>query len=142
MAKHKKILKLEDLAKEIAKLKKQGKTIAQCHGCFDLLHPGHILHFKAAKGKADIVVVTITPDRFVNKGPGRPVFPEQIRMESIAAMEAVDYVALNRWPTAVEPIKLLRPDFYVKGPDYKEKEKDSTKGIYAEEDAVKSVGGE
>lgn len=136
-----KILTLDELAIECKKLKKQGKTIAQCHGCFDLLHPGHIKHFQAAKGKADIVIVTITPDRFVNKGPGRPVFTEQLRMESIAAMEAVDFVALNRWPTAVETIKMLKPDFYVKGPDYKDKEKDTTKGIYDEEDAVKSVGG-
>jgi len=138
----KKIIPLEELAKELAKLKKQGKTIAQCHGCFDLLHPGHIMHFKAAKEKADIVVVTLTPDRFVNKGPGRPVFNEQLRMESIAAMEAVDFVALNRWPTAVETIKLLKPDFYVKGPDYKDRSKDLTKGILDEENAVKSVGGE
>ncbi len=142
MAKHKKILKLEDLAKELAKLKKQGKTIAQCHGCFDLLHPGHIMHFQAAKNHADIVVVTITPDHYVNKGPGRPVFPEQTRMESIAAMEAVDYVALNKWPTAVETIKLLKPTYYVKGPDYKDRSKDLTKGILDEENAVKSVGGE
>ncbi|HTB07970.1 MAG TPA: PfkB family carbohydrate kinase [Bacteroidia bacterium] len=136
-----KIVTLDELAIECKKLKKQGKTIAQCHGCFDLLHPGHIKHFQAAKGKADRVVVTITPDRYVNKGPGRPVFSEQLRMESIAAMEAVDYVALNRWPTAVEPIKLLKPDYYVKGQDYKEREKDVTKGILAEESAVKSVGG-
>ena len=63
-------------------------------------------------------------------------------MESIAAMEAVDYVALNRWPTAVETIKILKPDFYVKGPDYKDREKDLTKGILDEENAVKSVGGQ
>jgi len=136
-----KILSLEELAVQIAKLKKQGKTVAQCHGCFDLLHPGHIKHFEAAKEKADIVVVTLTPDRFVNKGPGRPVFPEQLRMESIAAIEAVDYVALNKWPTATETIKMLKPTYYVKGQDYKDKEKDLTKGIYAEEAAVKSVGG-
>ncbi|HTA27323.1 MAG TPA: PfkB family carbohydrate kinase [Bacteroidia bacterium] len=142
MAKHKKILKLEDLAKKIAELKKQGKTVAQCHGCFDLLHPGHIMHFQAAKKHADIVVVTITPDHYVNKGPGRPVFTEQIRMESIAAMEAVDYVALNKWPTAVETIKLLKPTYYVKGPDYKDRSKDLTKGILDEENAIKSVGGE
>lgn len=141
MAKHSKIIKLEELAKEIAKLKRQGKTVAQCHGCFDLLHPGHIMHFQSAKKKADIVVVTVTPDHFVNKGPGRPVFTEQVRMESIAAMEAVDYVALNRWPTAVETIKLLKPDFYVKGPDYKDRAKDLTKGILDEENAIKSVGG-
>ncbi len=137
-----KILTLEQLAIECKKLKKQGKTIAQCHGCFDLLHPGHIKHFQAAKEKADIVVVTLTPDRFVNKGPGRPVFNEQLRMESIAAIASVDYVALNHWPTAVETIKLIRPDYYVKGQDYKDREKDITKGIYDEEAAVKSVGGE
>ena len=140
MAKNK-IITLEQLAKECKALKKNGKTIAQCHGCFDLLHPGHIKHFEAAKKKADIVVVTITPDRFVNKGPGRPVFNEQLRMESIAALDAVDYVALNQWPTAVEAIKLIRPDYYVKGQDYKEREKDITKGIYDEEAAVKSAGG-
>jgi len=137
-----KILTLEQLAEECKKLKKQGKTIAHCHGCFDLLHPGHIKHFQAAKDKADIVVVTLTPDRFVNKGPGRPVFPEQLRMESIAAIQAVDYVALNHWPTAVETIKMIRPNYYVKGQDYKDREKDLTKGIYDEEAAVKAVGGE
>jgi rfaE bifunctional protein kinase chain/domain len=63
-------------------------------------------------------------------------------MESIAAMEAVDFVALNHWPTAVETIKLVKPDYYVKGQDYKDREKDVTKGIYDEEAAVKSVGGE
>jgi len=117
-------------------------TIAQCHGCFDLLHPGHIKHFEAAKKIADVLIVTLTPDRFVNKGPGRPVFNEHLRLESIGALEVVDYVVLNKWPTAVEVIRLLKPDFYVKGQDYKEKEKDITKGIFKEEDAVKSIGGE
>ena len=136
-----KIIGLEELGKLSAKLKKSGKTIAQCHGCFDLLHPGHIKHFEAAKKIADIVIVTVTPDRFVNKGPGRPVFNEHLRMESIAALGSVDYVALNNWPTAVEVIKIVRPDFYLKGQDYKEKEKDITKGIFKEEEAVNSVGG-
>lgn len=139
---NKKIVTLTELATICLKLKKQGKTIAQCHGCFDLLHPGHIKHFEAVAAKADIVIVTVTPDVFVNKGPGRPVFTEQLRMESLAALEAVDYVALNNNPTAVEAIKLLKPDYYFKGQDYKEKDKDITKGIYEEEEAVKSVGGE
>jgi|SRR6185437_15018108 len=136
-----KIISLEELAKVCKDLKAKHKTIAQCHGCFDLLHPGHIKHFEAAKKNADVVVVTITPDRFVNKGPGRPVFTEQLRMESIAAIEAVDYVALNHWPTATQTIKLLKPTYYVKGQDYKDREKDVTKGIYDEEAAIKSVGG-
>ena len=137
-----KILNLEELAIVVDKLKKQGKTVAHCHGCFDLLHLGHIKHFEAAKNKADILIVTITPDRFVNKGPGRPVFNEILRMEAIAALQDVDYVALNKWETAIETIKLLKPDYYVKGQDYKDREKDLTKNIYLEEEAVKSYGGE
>ncbi|HEY4798613.1 MAG TPA: adenylyltransferase/cytidyltransferase family protein, partial [Bacteroidia bacterium] len=65
----KKIISLEELGQITARLKKQGKTIAHCHGCFDLMHPGHIKHFEAAKELADVLVVTLTPDRFVNKGP-------------------------------------------------------------------------
>ncbi len=136
-----KIVGIDELAGIVDRLKKEGKTIAHCHGCFDLLHLGHIKHFESAKKAADVVVVTITPDRFVNKGPGRPVFNENLRMEAIAALQAVDYVALNRWDTAIETIKLVRPTWYVKGQDYKDREKDLTKNIYLEEEAVKSVGG-
>src|SRR5579872_196983 len=100
-----KIVTLEELAEICKSLKKKGKKIAHCHGCFDLLHPGHIKHFEAAKNIADVVVVTVTPDRFVNKGPGRPVFNEKLRMESLAGLEAVDYLALNKWPTAIETVK-------------------------------------
>ena len=137
----KKIISLEELGQITARLKKQGKTIAHCHGCFDLMHPGHIKHFEAAKELADVLVVTLTPDRFVNKGPGRPVFNEKLRMESIAGLAAVDYVALNKWPTAIETVKIVKPDFYVKGQDYQDREKDVTGNIKLEEDAVKAVGG-
>ena len=139
---NKKIVSLNELAGIISSLKKQGKKVAQCHGCFDLLHIGHVKHFESAKKIADVLVVTVTPDRFVNKGPGRPAFPENLRLESIAALEIVDYVSLNEWPTAIETINLLKPDFYVKGPDYKRREDDITQNITLEEDAVKAVGGE
>lgn len=137
-----KIVSLEELAVICSRLKSEGKTIAHCHGCFDLLHLGHIKHFEAAKKAADVVVVTLTPDRFVNKGPGRPVFNEILRMESIAALEAVSYVALNKWETAIETLKLIKPTFYVKGQDYKKSEDDITGNINKEEEAVKSVGGQ
>ncbi|MEI7661972.1 MAG: PfkB family carbohydrate kinase [Bacteroidota bacterium] len=140
MSNHK-IVSLDELAIIVDRLKTEGMTVAQCHGCFDLLHLGHIRHFESAKKAADVLVVTITPDRFVNKGPGRPVFNENLRMEAIAALQAVDYVALNKWDTAIETIRLVKPTFYVKGQDYKDREKDLTKNIYLEEEAVKSVGG-
>lgn len=92
--------------------------IVQCHGCFDLLHIGHIRHFQAAKQAGDRLVVTVTPDRFVNKGPGRPVFPEAQRMEAVRALACVDDVQLSGHPTAAEAIREIRPAVFAKGPDY------------------------
>ena len=139
--KSKKIKKLKDLAPIIHKMKAKGKRIAHSHGVFDLLHPGHIQHFQEAKSQGDVLVVTITKDQWVNKGPGRPAFNERLRAEAIAALESVDYVAVNDWPTAVKTIKLLRPDVYFKGSDYQNRHEDITGMIFDEEKAVKSVGG-
>lgn len=120
----------------------QGKRIVMCHGVFDLLHPGHIVHFRQARQAGDLLVVTVTPDRFVRKGPGRPVFREQLRLETLAALADVDYAVLNEWPTAVEAIRLLKPHLYVKGSDYANASQDLTGRIIEEERAVQSVGGE
>ncbi|MDP8247695.1 MAG: PfkB family carbohydrate kinase [Candidatus Tritonobacter lacicola] len=138
---HEKIKNLDKLAEIVAKLKKEGKTIVHCHGVFDLLHPGHIKHFEAAGCEGDVLVVTITEDRYVGKGPGRPVFNERLRAESIAELQCVDYVAINRAPTAVHAIEKLGTDVYVKGSDYADRESDLTGEIYKEEEAVGSVGG-
>lgn len=137
-----KILRIEELADLLHVLQAEGKKIVHCHGVFDLLHIGHIRHFREARKFGDILVVTITPDRFVNKGPHRPAFPENLRAEAIAALDCVDYVTINKWPMATEAIKLLMPNFYVKGSDYKDAEKDHTGGIRLEEEAVKTVGGQ
>jgi len=136
-----KIKTLDELAAVIQALKKKGKTVVHCHGVFDLLHPGHIRHFEAAKREGDILIVTVTADEDVDKGPGRPVFNQRLRMESIASLQCVDYVATNEWPTAVETIQKLKPDIYVKGSDYADRENDLTGQIYKEEAAIKSVGG-
>lgn len=112
-----------------------------CHGVFDLVHVGHLRHFKQARDFADMLVVTVTPDCYVNKGPGRPVFAENLRLEALAALEFVDYVALNRWPVATEAIRLLKPNFYVKGAEYKKAEDDLTGKIREEGEAIRAVGG-
>ena len=135
-----KIKSLNNLVTELNQLSKS-KTVVHCHGVFDLLHIGHIKYFQEAKSMGDVLIVTITPDRFVNKGPGRPAFNEKYRAEAIAALDVVDYVAINEWPTAIETIKLLKPNLYVKGPDYKNYKEDVTGNIKLEEDAVKSIGG-
>lgn len=136
-----KIKTIRELGVILEGLRKEGKKIAHCHGCFDLLHPGHLKHFQAAKKKGDVLVVTLTKDEYVNKGPGRPVFNHHLRADSIAALECVDYVAINEWPTAIETIKILKPHFYVKGSDYADRNNDLTGKIYEEEETVKSIGG-
>lgn len=136
-----KVRSIEQLSKILKELRKKGKKIVHCHGVFDLLHPGHIKHFEAAKNKGDILVVTVTKDEYVNKGPGRPIFNQNLRAESIAAIECVDFVAINEWPEAVETIKRLKPHLYVKGSDYAKKRDDVTGKIYEEEEAVRAVGG-
>ncbi len=136
-----KILSLEELAAVLAKLKAQGKTVAQCHGVFDLMHVGHIRHFEQAKKLGDVLVVTVTPDKYVNKGPNRPVFTEAHRAWAIAALGCVDYVAVNRWPTAIDTIKLLRPSIFVKGSEYRDASKDRTGNISLEEQSVRDAGG-
>src|SRR2546426_530365 len=137
-----KIKRLEDLAKSLASLRDKGRKIVHCHGVFDLLHIGHIKHLEAARNLGDALVVTITPDRFVNKGPHRPAFPERLRAEALASLACVDFVAINEWPTAVETIQRLRPDFYVKGVVREEGKRDHTDAIQQEENAVKAGGGQ
>jgi cytidyltransferase-like protein len=137
-----KTLDLDSLADVLKRVREQGRTVAHCHGVFDLLHVGHLRHFRQARERADVLVVTVTPDRFVNKGPGRPVFNEALRCESLAALEYVDYVAINRWPTATEAIGLLRPSYYVKGSEYRKATDDVTGKISEEQAAVEAVGGQ
>ena len=110
-----KIKGIEELAEILASLRASNRKVVHCHGVFDLQHIGHIRHFQQAKKLGDILLVTVTPDKYVNKGPHRPAFTEDWRAEAIAALGCVDYVAINKWPTAVEVIKLLKPDIYAKG---------------------------
>lgn len=137
-----KIVEIDELSTIVSSLKDQGKKVVLCHGIFDLLHVGHIRHFEAAKRFGDFLIVTLTEDKFVKKGPHRPAFNEKLRAEAVAALDFVDYVAINKWPNAEETIKLLKPNIYAKGMDYSDPNLDHTKGIIAEKDAISGVGGE
>jgi len=138
---HSKIKSIDELSKILVDLRKRGKKVVQCHGVFDLVHLGHIRHLNLAKKEGNVLVVTITGDRHVKRGPGRPIFNEHLRAETLASLAVTDYVCVVDSPTAVECIRALRPDVYAKGADYKEKDKDVTSKIYEEEAAVESVGG-
>ena len=138
----KKIFNLKNVGGLFSTLKSQGKKIVHCHGCFDLIHHGHIKHFEAAKKFGDILVVTLTEDRFVNKGPDRPYFNHNIRAHNLAALEVIDYVAINYDTKAIPAIEAIKPDFYVKGQDYKVSADDVTGGIILERDAARANGGD
>ena len=137
-----KIVPLEDLEKIISDQKKLGKKVALCHGAFDLIHAGHIKYLQKAKTISDTLVVTLTGDDFIRKGPGRPVFNEELRSENIAALACVDFVCINYEVDAIGLLKKVKPDLYVKGSDYIKPEDDVTGNIKKEIDAIKSVGGD
>ncbi len=138
----KKIMGLEELAERVARLKREGQSVALCHGTFDLLHVGHIKHIEFAKETADHVVVTLTADDFVSKGPGRPAFNERLRADQMAALADVSLVAINHAVTAINVINAIQPNFYIKGSDYKNPSDDVTGNIDKETAAVRKHGGE
>lgn len=136
-----KIVSLEELCKITHALKKQGKKVVQCHGAFDLMHYGHIRHLQRARQEGDMLAVTITADAHINKGPGRPVFNEQLRAENLAALACVDYVAIIQAPTAIEALHSIQPNIYAKGSDYRTHTDDITGNIAREKAAVEAHGG-
>ena len=135
-----KIKKIEELVEILKELRNENKKIVHCHGVFDLLHIGHIRYFEQACQMGDILVVTLTADEFVDKGPHRPAFTEDLRAEAIASLKFVDYVAINPWITAEETLRLLKPDIYVKGAEFKELFSDRTGKIASEKKVVDEIG--
>lgn len=123
------------------KLKKEGKTIALCHGVFDLVHPGHIIHLQQAKQMADVLVVSVTAAEYVRKGPGRPYFNDEMRLKVLEALECVDYVMLSEGYTVDDIVESVEPDLYIKGEEYARESDDLTGKITAERELVERHGG-
>lgn len=113
-----KIVDLPSLLATVQNARQAGKTVVHCHGCFDIVHPGHIRYLQFARQQGDLLVVSLTGDSQVDKGPARPYVPQELRAENLAALQLVDYVLINPHPTAVELLAALRPEFYVKGHEY------------------------
>jgi len=109
--------------KQLSKYKKLKKKIVLCHGVFDLLHIGHVTYFEQAKKLGDILVISVTDDKYVNKGPLRPVFKINQRIAFLKKLKIVDIVLKSDFETAEKIIESVKPDIYCKGPDYKNKKK-------------------
>lgn len=133
-----KILSLGELEQHRLGAKAQGKRVVHCHGCFDIVHPGHIRHLRQAKSMGDILLVSITGDSQINKGKGRPLIPEELRAENLAAIDFVDWVYIDPNKTAGDLLSKVRPDIYIKGKEY---EHNRDPRFLEERDIVERAGG-
>ncbi|MCW8916140.1 MAG: PfkB family carbohydrate kinase [Magnetovibrio sp.] len=124
-----------------ADCRKSGKQVVMAHGVFDVLHLGHVRHLNRAKEEGDVLIVSITDDEFVNKGPDRPFFTARVRAEMLASLDIVDGVVVNHGASAIPMLKRIKPDVYVKGSDYANPADDVTGKITAEQKAVEAHGG-
>ena len=105
-----KIIKIDNLEAVSKKFKKEKKKIVLCHGVFDLVHIGHLNYFKSSKIKGDILVVSVTPGKFVNKGINRPYNTDKDRIDFLSSIEIFDPIVLNTTATAVNVIKKMKPE--------------------------------
>jgi rfaE bifunctional protein kinase chain/domain/rfaE bifunctional protein nucleotidyltransferase chain/domain len=134
-----KVMKLPALEKRIARHRAQGERVVHCHGCFDVVHPGHLRYLQFARTQGDILVVSLTSDDAIEKEDGiRPHVPQELRAETLAAVELVDYVVIAEQQTAEPVIALIKPDIYVKGKEYDDS---SHAGFLAERRLVENLGG-
>jgi rfaE bifunctional protein kinase chain/domain/rfaE bifunctional protein nucleotidyltransferase chain/domain len=133
-----KILSLESLQERREELRRAGKTVVQCHGCFDIVHPGHIRYLRFARDLGDVLIITVSADETVGKGIDRPYISEDLRLENLAELECVDYVCLDRNTWAGPVLEALRPDIYVKGKEYENK---GDPRFARERDLVEGYGG-
>ena len=134
---HSSILNIEHLLQKVAEIRTYGEKVVMTNGCFDLLHPGHVLYLEQAKDLGDILIVAVNDDASVRrlKGTGRPINKVQERMLVLSALDAVDWVVPFAQDTPEHLIKLVAPDVLVKGGDYQPQE-------IAGADYVLSYGGE
>ena len=102
------------------RLRTAGKAVVFTNGVFDLLHPGHVRDLQQARTLGDALIVGVNSDRSVraNKGPGRPITPEQERAEILAALACVDAAVIFDEDTPQDLIAALQPDVLVKGADW------------------------
>lgn len=112
-------LSQQELENQLEPLR-EGSKLVFTNGCFDILHVGHVKYLQQAKALGDILVVGLNSDASVKrlKGEERPVQVEADRADVLAALACVDFVCLFNEDTPLDLIKIVKPDFLVKGGDW------------------------
>ena len=128
-----KTLLLDELVERVDEFKRSGKVVVQSHGVFDIIHPGIIKHLNEAKARGDILIVTVIKDKDVRKGPERPIFPENFRLENVSSLEQIDYCCLVDDDTPFESVKRIKPDYFAKGRGYAERDRSIHSKIFEKE---------
>ena len=134
----KKIITLDEAGNLVRAAQRDGANVVLCHGCFDIVHPGHVRHLQHAARLGDRLLVSITGDSAMDKGTGRPLIPQELRAENLAALDCVNWVVVDEQPTAVELLDRVRPDVFVKGREYEDNRDPS---FQAERQVVEGYGG-
>src|SRR5215472_3779314 len=113
-------LRIANAAAAVAVSKKGTASVTAAELRRNILHPGHVKVLTAARGACDRLIVGLNSDASVRrlKGVGRPVQNERARAEVLAALEAVDLVAIFSEDTPVRLITQIKPSVLVKGGDY------------------------
>jgi len=119
----------------------RSRKVIMCHGVFDVVHPGHVRHLIYAKGKADVLIASLTADRHIDKGRYRPHVPQELRALNLAAFEMVDYVVIDENAKPLENIAIIQPDYFAKGYEYNPNEKVHPK-TEEEISVIESYGGQ
>lgn len=132
------ILTPESLVARVRAAQAAGDRVVLCHGCFDIVHPGHVRHLTQAARLGDRLVVTVSGDATIAKGVGRPLIPAELRAENLAALDCVDWVSIWPEPTAAAMLDRVRPDVYVKGREY---ETNADPRFAEEKRVVEAAGG-
>lgn len=114
------VLSWEQTASFAGTARANGRRVVFTNGVFDLLHPGHVRYLQHARSLGDLLIVGLNADVSVrrNKGPARPITPQDERAEVLAALECVDAVVIFEEDTPAEIVRLVQPDVLVKGADW------------------------
>ncbi len=136
---YRKIVRIDELTALGDRYRREGRSVVHCHGCFDIVHPGHVRYLQFAHQQGEVLIVSLTGDDAIEKSDGtRPYVPQELRAENLAALAFVDHVVIAPGPTAEPIIQTLQPDIYIKGKEY---EHSSHPGFLSEKQLIESQGG-